>query len=177
MKNIFLCLIIAISFILGGCKKKITQFYIDYTTKITIQSTVGQLVPFSLYTPNVTTNSEAEFESNNTKKEKINSIKLDELKLTITSPSNETFSFLNSIEVFISSPTMVESKIAFSNNIPDNIGNSISCSIVDKELMDFIKDDTFRVRIETITDETIPEDIEINLYTNFFVDAKLVRFK
>jgi hypothetical protein len=97
------------------------------------------------------------------------------LKLTITSPSNETFSFLNSIEIFISSPNIEERKVAFKESIPANVGNQLICELVDVELQDYIKEETFKLRLKTVTDETIPQDVTIDVYTDFFVDAKLIK--
>lgn len=173
MKRIFLLGILMVS--LTGCKKKLTQFYIDYTADVVIQSTVGQLVPFSVYTPEIVTNSEFEFESNNTKKDKIESIHLRDLNLTIKSPSGETFSFLNSLEVFISSPQHTEQKVAFKESIPSNVGTTLICDVVDTDIQHFIKDDRFTIRLRTVTDETIPQDVTVEVYSNFFVDAKLVK--
>lgn len=162
-------------FVLFGCKKKLTQFYVDYNSSVVIPSTFGQLVPFSVYTPEMETNSEAEFQSNNTRKDKIEEIKLDQLVLRIISPQNETFSFLNSIEVYISSPNVAEKKVAYRESIPSDIGQQLVCEIVDTELQDYIKDDTFTIRLRTVTDETIPNDVEVNVYSKFWVDAKLVK--
>lgn len=173
MKVLFLAL-----FIVGGltsCKKKLTEFHIDYTSEVVVSSTFGQWVPFSLNTPEITTNSEFEFESNDTRKDKINSIKLTELKLTITSPSTETFSFLNSVEIYISSPNLTEKKVAFKDSIPGTVGTVLDCDLVDIELQDFIKEDTFTLRLKTVTDETIPQDVHIDVYTDFFVSAKLLK--
>ncbi len=161
--------------LLTGCKKKLTQFYIDYNSQVVIQSTFGQMIPFSVMTPEITTNSEAEFESNNTNKDHIESIYLQDLILSITSPQGETFSFLNSVEIFISSPSMTEKKVAFKNSIPSNVGTELICDLVSLDLQSFVKDDRFTIRIETITDETIPQDVYINVYSNFFVDAKLIK--
>ena len=158
-----------------GCKKKLTQFYIDYNSIVVVQSAIGQAVPFNIYTPEMETNSEAEFESNDTRKDKINSIFLDEIKMTITAPQGETFSFLNSVEIFVSSPNNEEAKVAFKENIPSNIGSELVCDLVSVDLQKFVKDDKFKIRVLTVTDEVIPQDVEINLYSNFFVDAKLIK--
>lgn len=174
-KYIALSLILLVAIISSSCKKKLTQFHIDYTSQVVVSSTVGQLVPFSLNTPQMETNAEYEFESNNTNKERINSIRLEQLKLTITSPSNETFSFLNSIEIFISSPNIEERKVAFKESIPANVGNQLICELVDVELQGYIKEETFKLRLKTVTDETIPQDVTIDVYTDFFVDAKLIK--
>jgi hypothetical protein len=174
MKKLFILFIICLS-TLTSCKKKLTQFYMDYTSKTTIQSTFGQFIPFSVFTPETTTNAEVEFENNNTRKDKIKSIKLVDLVLTITSPSNETFSFLNELEIFISSPNHSEQKVAYKKNIPSSVGNQITCDLSDLDLQSFVKDDSFTIRIKAITDETIAQDVDIDIYSNFFVDAKIIK--
>jgi hypothetical protein len=174
MKKLLFLSILCIVY-LSSCKKKLSQFHIDYTSKTTIQSTFGQFIPFSVFTPETTTNSEVEFENNNTRKDKIESIRLEDLVLTITSPSNETFSFLNEIEIFISSPKHSEQKVAFKKNIPSTVGNQIICDLTDIDLQSFVKDDTFTIRIKAITDETIAQDVDIDIYSNFFVDAKFIK--
>ncbi|MDB3906826.1 hypothetical protein N9355_05110 [Crocinitomicaceae bacterium] len=157
-----------------SCKKKLTEFDIDYTSQVVVNSTFGQLIPFSLNTPEMQTNSEFEFESNNTRADKVERINLTELRLKITSPNGETFSFLNSVEIFISSPNHTEKKVAFKESIPNNPGSILTCDLVDLELQDFIKDERFTLRLLTVTDETIPQDVTVEVYTNFRVKAKLL---
>jgi len=159
---------------LSSCKKKLTEFQIQYTSEVVISSSIGQLVPVSLNTPEMETNSEFKFESNNTRKDKVETIRLSELRLSITSPSNETFSFLNSMEIFISSPNVAERKVAFKENIPSNIGTILVCELVDIDLQEYIKEDTFTLRLKTVTDETIPQDVTIEVFSDFYVKAKLL---
>ncbi len=158
-----------------SCKKKVSQFYVDYNSQVVIYSTIGQAIPVSLYTPEITTNAEAEFESNNTNKERIESIFLKDLKMKITSPSGETFSFLNSVEIYISSTNHAEVKVAYKDNIPANVGSELSCDLVEVDLQNYVKDDKFKIRVQTVTDETIPQDVHVDVYSNFFVDAKWVK--
>ncbi len=172
MKKIVI-LLLFLPFLLTGCKKKLTQFIVDYNASVTVSSTVGQLIPFSVVTPTITTNSEAEFEANNTAKKHVRSVHLTECTLTITSPSNETFSFLNSLEIYISADGLDEKKVCFKENIPSTVGNSITCDIVDLDLQEYIKSNTFKLRGVFTTDETIPEDVQINIYSRFLVDAKI----
>lgn len=175
MKRLILIFMMAtVAFGLSSCKKKLTEFTIDYDSEVVVSSSFGQLVPFSLSTPEMETNSEFEFESNNTRKDKVDRIWLNNLTLTITSPSGETFSFLNSVEIFISSPNVAERKVAFKESIPSNVGTTLVCELVDVELQEYIKEETFTLRLVTVTDETIPQDVTINVYTNFSVIAKLI---
>ncbi len=173
MKNLIIILVLLLPLV--SCKKKLTQFFMDYHSEVIIPATLTSSLPLSLQTPEITTNSEAEFESHDTRKDKIESIYLQELTLTIVSPSNETFSFLNSVEIFVSSPQQTEQKVAFKLGIPANVGNVIKCDLSEIDLQEFIKDDTFKIRVKTVTDETIPQDVTVDVYSNFFVDAKLLK--
>lgn len=76
-------ILIALAAIAPSCKKKLTEFDIDYTSEVTIDSTFGQLIPFSLNTPEIQTNSEFEFENNNTRSDLIDRTNLRELRLDI----------------------------------------------------------------------------------------------
>ncbi|MDX1652387.1 MAG: hypothetical protein R3277_07845 [Brumimicrobium sp.] len=168
-------LILFIPLLFFSCKKKFTQFYIDYNHETTIPATVPVNSPVTLSTPEKQTNSTYRFESNDTRKDKIEKIILKDLVLTITAPQSETFSFLNSIEVYIDSDNHPETKVAYKNNISEGIGNQLVCEVINTDLQKYIKEDAFTVKLVTVTDEVITQDIEVNIYSNFFVDAKLVK--
>lgn len=173
--NIALSLTVLLAF--TSCKKKITQFYMDFNNEVTVQSTFGSILPFTLNTPETETNSSYEFEANKTDAERVNSILLKDLKLSIKSPINKKFTFLKSIIVYIDSPNQPEVKMASKENIDNTVGNELVLDIVAVDLKEYIKDQTFTLRLEAVTDETISEDVRINVYSNFLVDAKILRFK
>lgn len=170
-----LVLLIVVITLLFGCKKKLTQFYIDYNTTAIIQSTVPISSPFIVSTPEQTTDSEFEFESNDTRKDRVKEILIKELVLTITNPQGKTFSFLNSIEIFIVSDNLPEKKVAFKENIPNTIGNQLVCDLASLDLQEYIKEDKFRLRLRTVTDEILTDDVTIDVYSNFIVDAQLIK--
>lgn len=173
--RIYLPIIVLILLTASACKKKVTQFHMNYDSEVVIPSTFGQIIPVSLNTPAISSNASQACEVNNTKKKYIESIFLKELNLIIVSPSSETFSFLNSLEVFISSENFPEKKVAFKYNIPSTIGNSISCDLSSIDLQEYIKEDSFNLRIAFESDETIPEDVTVDVKSKFLVDAKLRR--
>jgi hypothetical protein len=92
----------------------------------------------------MTTNSEFEFSAHYTNKDRVKSIFLNDLTLTITSPASEDFSFLNSLEVFISSLNHSEKKVAFKENIDTSPGAHLVCDMVDGDIQEFIKDENSR---------------------------------
>jgi hypothetical protein len=72
---------------------QLLTFTISNQTTFKIPSTfpVGTAVPIP--TTDITTNSSAEFENNNTKANLVKDVRLKELTVTITDPANKTFSF------------------------------------------------------------------------------------
>lgn len=163
-------------FLLGGCKK-ITEFKLDYNSTAVIPSTFGTLVPFSVNTPEMETNSSYEFDVNKTDADHVKSIRLTLLNLAITAPSNQTFSFVNSIEVYISSPNHSEVLVASKTDIPADAGTTLSLGIPDQDLKDYIKDSKFTLRLKVVTDETITQDVDVNVQSEFLVNAKIFKSK
>lgn len=161
--------------LLSSCEEaeKLTQFNIDYNTTVTIPSTFGVQVPFDVSTPAINTSSTSTFESNDTRKDLIEEIQLTEMTLTINSPSGADFSFLESIEVFISADSLDEVRIAYQDSVDVAAGESLSLTTTGVDLQEYIKADEFSLRINAVTDEAISQDHELNIYTKFFVDAEL----
>ena len=157
-----------------GCKTKFTQFFIDYNSLATIPSSTPLDLPVDVFTPEQTTNSSYKFEINDTRKDKIEKITLEDLKITISSPESEDFSFLKDISVRISADGLSEQLIAYKYDIPNSIGNKLDCEETSADLQAYIKKDKFTIRLETVTDKIITQDIDVDIYTNFFVDAKLL---
>jgi hypothetical protein len=177
MKKLLPALLLACPLAFFGCTKKLTHFYIDYTTGITVPATLTDAFPFSLQTPAIGTNSTYEFEDHDTRKDKIQSIFLKQLKLTIEDPTGETFSFVNSASIYISTDDLPEVLVAKSDSVPDNIGNVLELVPSDTDLQEYIKATKYRLRVKIISDETVPQDVHIEAYSKFLVDAKLIRRK
>jgi hypothetical protein len=159
-----------------NCDKldELTKFEIEYSQRATIPSSTGVNLPFDVFTPEMETNSESKFAVNDTRKDLIEEINLTELELIIISPDNADFSFLNSIEVFISAENLEEIQIASLNEVPENVGNKITLNTSDIDLKEYIKKDEFSLRLKTVTDELISTDHELEVNSTFFVDAKIL---
>ncbi len=101
-------LVVAMGFLFGinSCKKvdEWTHFTMDFDEESTINASIALPIPIGdlpLVTPDITTNSSTTFESNNTHKDLIEEAKLTQLELSILSPTDGDFSFLESVEVYI----------------------------------------------------------------------------
>ncbi|WP_291964184.1 hypothetical protein [Maribacter sp.] len=159
-----------------ACDKldELTKFDMEYSQRATIPSSAGIDLPFDVFTPEIETNSESTFEVNDTRKDLIEEIKLTELELVIISPDGADFSFLNSIEVYISADDLDEIRIAYLEEVPDDAGSVITLDTSDTDLKEYIKKDEFSLRLNTVTDELMSTDHELEVNSTFFVDAKIL---
>jgi len=173
MKNLFIFTFILF---ISSCEKvdEFTQFNLDYNSEVTIPSSTPLSLPFDLITPDMETNSESAFSANDTRKDKVEEIELREAVLTIKSPNNSDFSFLKSIEAYISAEGLPEERIAWKDNVPENFGARLELETSNKNLEEYIKKDEFKVRLKTITDEAISQEHKVNVYTKFFVNAEVL---
>lgn len=176
MRSFFNFGIFIILFASVGCKKvdKFTQFNLEYTETFTVPSTTGVNLPFNMMSPNVETNSTSEFSVNNTRKDLIEEIKLIQLDLTLNNPSNGDFGFLKSAEIYIVADGLSEVKVAYIDQVPSNVSNKISMTTTEADLQEYIKQDSFELRLKVITDEILTSDHEIETYSKFYVDAKIL---
>lgn len=162
--------------LLTGCDKinELTQFNVEYNQTVVIPSSTGINLPFNIFTPDIESNSASTFSSKNTNKDLIQKIILTEMKLTLSSPENGDFGFLKTIEIFISAEGVPEQRIAWKENVPDDIDKNLQLETSNMDLKEFIKKEKFKLRLRTVTDKIISSDHHIEVSSVFFVDAKIL---
>tara|TARA_R110002073_G_scaffold139232_2_gene289275 strand:- start:53982 stop:54515 length:534 start_codon:yes stop_codon:yes gene_type:complete len=159
-----------------GCEliDELTKFDMEFKQTVKIPPSTIINTPFDILLPPVETNSEATFGSNNTRKDLIEEIRLKSLDLTINSPSESDFSYLESIEIFISAEDLPEIKIAFKEEVSAAVGAELSLDVIGDDLKEYLKKDAFSIRLKTTLDESINEEQTIEVKSVFFVDAKIL---
>ena len=167
-------LILTILFTISSCDKvdELTKFDLEYNSKVVVPGATGINLPFVMRTPEMETDSDSKFEVNDTRKDLIEEIKLTQLQMVLTSPNDADFSFLNSVEIFISAEGLEKIKIA-EKEVAADVGGTLDVDVLDIDLKEYIKKDAFNLEVTTVTDEVINEDHEIDVNTTFFVDAKI----
>lgn len=149
---------------------KLLTFTISNQTTFKIDSSFPINFPTEVITPDVTTNSSAEFKKNNTNVNLVKDVKLKELKLTITNPTNKTFSFLKSIHLYISTNNDDEIELAYQDDI-NSSSNTISLVCTTQKLDKYVKASSYKIRTKVTTKETLTQDITINSEMKFNVTA------
>lgn len=174
MKKCLLFFAIAALFVSCDKLDELTKFEMDYDQTVVIPSTTGVDLPFDIFTPEKETNSSAEFEVNDTRKDLIEEIVLKKLIMTVEAPEGEDFSFLESIIIYMSADDLPEIKIAWNEEVAATAGEQLELVTTAEDLKEYIKKDSYTLRLKTITDEVLSSDYEINIATTFFVDAKIL---
>lgn len=153
---------------------ELTKFDLDYDTSYTLEPVPIVGVPVSLFTSDIDTDSETTFENNNTNSNSIESIKLKNLTLKISSPETGNFNFLQRIQIFISTENIEETEIANLFDIENTNSLNLELNTINTELKDYLKEDNFKLRIVAIADETTTESYDIDFFATFKVDAKVL---
>lgn len=175
MKRVFFVLI-SLFLLYPACSviDKLTQFNMDYDMSVVIPSSTLINLPINISTPDIESNSESAFSVNDTRKEMIEEIVLRQLKLTLTDPPEEDFSFLESLSIYISAEGLTETEIAWMDPVPADANNVLDLETSDADLKEYIKKDRFSLRLNTVTDEAMTVDHHIDIHAVFFVDAKVL---
>ena len=162
--------------VLAACQdlEKLTEFNMNYSSSISIPKSTGLDLPLIVPTPDMETNSESEFAVNDTRKDMVEEIILTGLDMMITSPDNQTFSFLESIQVFIVADDLPEVEIAHQENVAANSGSKLSLETTGQDLKEYIIKDKFNLRVKTVTDEALSHDTDIKINSRFFVNARVL---
>ena len=174
LKRVLTLIFIVTAF--SACDKidELTKFEIDYESKVVVPATIAINSPIDIFTPDITTNSEATFESNNTHKDLIEEIRLTQLKLEVIVPDGEDLSFLEKVSIYINADGLSEKKIAWNDDVSATAGPIIELEVSPDDIKEYIKKDEFSLKATTTTDELITEDYEIKVLSTFFVDAKIL---
>ena len=168
--------LVPLLFLAPSCKQvdKFTQFELEYRTTAIIPSSSAVNLPFNVFTPDIESNSATNYELNDTRKDRIEQVILQQAELEITSPENGDFGFLKALRVFLSAEGEEEKLVAFKENIPEDIGKKLILETSGENVKQIMGKETFQMRLETVTDELLTRDHEVNVYAKFFVDAELL---
>lgn len=172
MKSKLVALTLLLFVFLSSCDAidDLLSFTISNETSIKIKSTSPINLPSEIITPDVTTNSSAEFKNNKTKVELVKDVKIRSLKLSISDPSDKNFTFLKSIHLYISTTDSDEIELAYQDNI-NSTSNTIDLICTDARLDRYIKADKYKIRTQVTLKETLTKDVTVKADMKFRVTA------
>ena len=158
--------------ILSACSKidDLLTFTISDHTNFTVESSSPLNLPLDIVTPEVTTDSDQQFENNNTSAGLVKDVRLQDLRLTITDPSGKTFSFLKSVRLYISTNSSDEIELAYLEDIPSDV-STIALTTTSEKLDAYIKASSYKLRTRIVTRESLTQTVDIRSDLSFKVTA------
>lgn len=168
--KVFALILMALTLV--ACKKEeAVKFDLSYESNFIIQDDAGISIPVVTLMSNMATDSKAEFEFYNTNKESIKKIELTSLEMEMVTPSGHEFDFMEDVEVFISANGVDENLLAYSYNMLNSVGTKISLTVALSDFQEYLKNDKYTLRVRTLHDEFLSNDVELKMKSTFKVDA------
>jgi hypothetical protein len=173
-KILFVTAVITILFSTISCKKikDLLTFTVNVENNFTVGASGPLNLPIDILTPQVTTNSTQQFQNNNSDINKVKDIKLKKVDLQIISPAGKTFSFLQSVHIYISTNANDEIELAYLDDISSTT-NFISLTPTPASLDKYVKAPSYSLRTKIVTKQALTQDVEIKNLCQFQVTANL----
>ncbi len=173
-KLLFLTAGITILFSSISCKKieDLLTFNINVENNFTIGASGPINIPVEILTPQVTTNSTQQFQNNNSNVNKVKDIKLKKVDLQIVSPAGKTFSFLESVHIYVSTNANDEIELAYLDNISSS-ATAISLIPTSASLDKYVKASSYSLRTKIVTKQALTQNVEVKNLCQFQVTANL----
>lgn len=174
MKKLYTLTLVLIIMAFLGCEKGMVSFYVNDSSTATIKSTAPINLPFNIPIPTIQSTAEQEYQNHNTAPDLIKQVTLENLTITITNPTNEDFSFLKSIHIYIKkSDGSDKQEIAYLDDINSN-AKSISLHTTDVNLVEYLKESSYKLETQVKVKEYLTHDIDIRIDLKFKVLAKVL---
>ena len=173
-KPLFLLAITTILFSGISCKKieDLLTFTVNVENNFTVGASSPLNIPIDILTPQVTTNSTQQFQNNNSDVNRVKDIKLKKVDLQIISPAGKTFSFLQSVHIYVSTNANDEIELAYLDNI-SSTATAISLIPTSASLDKYVKASSYSLRTKIVTKQALTQNVEIKNGCQFQVTANL----
>lgn len=170
-------IIVLLALTFCGCKAidELTHFDVEYNYTFTLPSYGGiNLDNLDIKTNDLENSNESTFDNNNTKKHLVERATLKKFNVEIIDPADADFSFLDKVEIFVSTKTLDEKMIAWQDNIAQNVGDYLELETTSSNLRKYLISDEIRVRLKTTSSEPLMNDLLLDLQSKVEVDAKIL---
>jgi hypothetical protein len=162
-----------------SCKKigKLKEFDLHYNEEFVVPANNGGLnLPFELNSQDMTTNTSSDYKNEGTESKLVESVYLTELLFKVKSPASGNFDFLKSVEIYISSPNNTEVLVASKYDITEEHFNYLYMDVRNINLKGYLQDESYRLRVKTVTDQAIASNMTMTSDETFHVKARLLNY-
>ncbi|MEX0968293.1 MAG: hypothetical protein WD077_13740 [Bacteroidia bacterium] len=134
----------------------------------TVDST-DQFGSFDVVKEDMPNNLNAMAEENGVDPSSVSSLTIERVVIAIEDPADANFDVVSSAEVFISTPTIEEVRIASKTDIEAG-ATSILLDVTDENLLNYFHEDVINVRVNLVT--TAPVEKSVDMKTSIVFNSK-----
>jgi len=155
-----------------SCKKKPTEFDIDYTSTVTIPATsITVNAPATFDSPEIPTESKEKFASKKTVKDYVEEIKMTRFNLSV---DNGNLDFLKSLKIYLKTAGQTEVLVATKTVIPQGV-SSFAMDLEDVNIKDHIFGETIKFRVTVTIQTGMANTAQLKMDQTVHVKAKIVK--
>ncbi|MEI9921864.1 MAG: hypothetical protein WDO14_24195 [Bacteroidota bacterium] len=180
MKALSLIIVVGLVLMTSACKKvdeivdSFTHFSFEADYVVKVPATPVTAVPVEILTPDIATHSDVLFSANKTRADLVEEIELTGLTLSVKDPEGGNLKFLKSVNILAKAEGLPEVRVAYKDNVPDDVGATLALDVTSVDLTEYFKKDTYQLKITVTTDQVVTEDYSVNSHAVFFVDARVL---
>jgi hypothetical protein len=165
---------LAILFFLYSCGAlKHVTFYETFNEPLTIPAATLTGATDTFVTPAIVTNVESQLQANNTSSSLVQSVELQTMTLSITTPPGQTFAALQDMRVFILTDSLPAVEIANQYNI-SSTSDTLNMNVDNVQLKQYLLSNSFEMKFITTTNTANTSNMTLNVFLKFQFQANLL---
>lgn len=180
MRSLAFVVVVGVLLGMSACKKvdeivdSFTHFGFEGDYLVKVPASPVTSVPVEIITPDIATQSDVLFSANKTRADLVDAVTLTGLVLSVKTPVGGDLKFLKSVDIYVRAEGLTEQRIAYKDNVPDDVGATLALDVTGVDLKEFFKKDKYQLRIVVTSDQVVTQDYSVNAHSTFVVDAKVL---
>ena len=176
MTRRFFIAILALISLTFSCKKleEISKINVPMNRTFTIPETELEQIPIDITTPKVSTADNLLNNNIDLEGDRLESVAVTSMELSIDSAQGIDLSYLESVELFFEAEDMDQERIAWAEDISSEVGYHLELSTSEADITPFLLEDSIRIRLIGLTDEAIEIEHELTVESILEIDVKLL---
>ncbi len=160
----------------SSCNKidELTNFTVDFEQEATIPASTVVDLPIDIISPPMETKYEETYSEYNTAVDLIESVKLNQIKISLKAPEGGNFDYLKSAELYLMAEGLETIKLAGVTDVPEGLTELELDVDSDADLKAYYESGEITSQIKAETDQLISEEQTINTFIQIKIDAKIL---
>ncbi len=164
IKHSYILFLLPSLLLIHSCKKveDLLNFSFNIKNEFKLPPNIPINTPFDIPSIPLDYNSAETFEQNNTRADLVREIKLEYIKLMITEPSGQDFTFVKDIELNLTLDGKDPKLVAWKYDVSDDTGQELDLDVTQDALDEYLKSEDVGFSLKVTTDKFTTKEIKIS---------------